>query len=84
MADLYRLTRGWFDANSKYHPKGTEILLDKKEAPASAKLIGKEEKADIEANADAAEDPLLTEPEIDIGDVKAGDTLSSITKKAKK
>ena len=74
----YRLTRRFYD-NETLHPVGAILTFEEGKQPRTAVLVTtKVVQAEV-----LDDDDLLLEPQIDLTAVKAGDTLSGLTKKGK-
>lgn len=77
----YRLTRRFYD-NETLHPVGAILTFEEGKQPRTAVLVTTKV-VQAEVLDDDDDDDLLLEPQIDLTAVKAGDTLSGLTKKGK-
>lgn len=75
----YRLTRRFYD-NETLHPVGAILTFEEGKQPRTAVPVATKL---VQAEVLDEADDLLLEPQIDLTAVKAGDTLSGLTKKGK-
>ena len=74
----YRLTRRFYD-NETLHPVGAILTFEEGKQPRSAVPVATKV---VPMEVPEDDEPLFEEP-VDLTDVKAGDTLSGLTKKGK-